>query len=366
MLHRVALLRSRVPIPSFSKTFILPKPLGLQYQTKLLQQQQPLPYNFTLSKQIHHSSSFHQPRKAKSVNGGGARDQFGKYTRLAPISLKLGVTPPDVNSLIPEHIQKPNYALQGEPSEWSGSVPVNGPEAIEACRKAGQLAKKILELGGTLVKPGISTLEIDRILHEAIIANNAYPSPLNYMGFPKSVCTSISNVIAHGIPDNRCLEDGDIINIDITVYLNGYHGDTSATFLVGDVDQAGKDLVERTKESLDAAINICKPGVPLNQIGKTIQRIADRYGYSVSEQFSGHGIGKEFHCLPLIYHHDNDEEGNMEKGMIFTIEPMFCQGTAVGVQWPDRWTVSTADGGRSAQFEHTIVITETGAERLTG
>ncbi|KAG0076070.1 Methionine aminopeptidase 1D, chloroplastic/mitochondrial [Podila epicladia] len=186
------------------------------------------------------------------------------------------------------------------------------------------------------------------------------------MGFPKSVCTSVSNVIAHGIPDSRPLEDGDIINIDITVYLDGYHGDTSATFLVGNVDKAGKELVERTQESLDEAIAICKPGMPLNQIGKTIQKIADRYGYSVSEQFSGHGIGKEFHCLPLIYHHDNDEEGLMEKGMIFTIEPMFCQGTAIGVQWPDKWTVTTADGGRSAQFEHTILITDDGAERLTG
>ncbi|KAF9356900.1 hypothetical protein BGX26_004575 [Mortierella sp. AD094] len=318
--------------------------------------------------QIHLSSSSLLPRKPKNAHGGGIRDRnhFGNYTRLAPTSLRLGVTPPNVDSLIPTHIKRPSYALRGEPSEWSSSIPVNSPEAIEGCRKAGQLAKKILELGGTLVKPGVSTSEIDRILHETIIANNAYPSPLNYMGFPKSVCTSVSNVIAHGIPDNRNLEDGDIINIDITVYLDGYHGDTSATFLVGNVDQPGRELVERTKESLDAAIAVCGPGVPLNKIGKTIQSIADQYGYTVSEQFSGHGIGKEFHCLPLIYHHDNDEEGDMEKGMIFTIEPMFCQGTAVGVQWPDKWTVSTADGGRSAQFEHTILITETGAERLTG
>ncbi|KAF9112766.1 Oxysterol-binding protein- protein 3 [Mortierella sp. AM989] len=306
--------------------------------------------------------------KPKNAHGGGIRDRnhFGNYARLAPASLKLGVTPPDVDSLIPTHISRPSYALRGEPSEWASNIPINSPESIEKCRRAGQLAKKILELGGSLVKQGVNTSEIDRILHEAIIANNAYPSPLNYMGFPKSVCTSVSNVIAHGIPDNRDLEDGDIINIDITVYLDGYHGDTSATFLVGNVDRPGRELVERTRESLDAAIAICGPGVPFNKIGKTIQSIADRHGYSVSEQFSGHGIGKEFHCLPLIYHHDNDEEGDMEKGMIFTIEPMFCQGTAVGVQWPDKWTVSTADGGRSAQFEHTILITENGAERLTG
>ncbi|KAG0040018.1 Methionine aminopeptidase 1D, chloroplastic/mitochondrial [Podila clonocystis] len=308
-----------------------------------------------------------QPRKPRNAHGGAGLDRlhFGQYSRLAPTSLRLGVIPPDVDSLVPPHIRRPSYALRGEPSEWASEIPINTPETIEGCRKAGQLAKKILTLGGTLVKPGVTTTEIDRILHEAIIANNAYPSPLNYMGFPKSVCTSVSNVIAHGIPDGRPLEDGDIINIDITVYLDGYHGDTSATFLVGNVDKAGKELVERTQESLDEAIAICKPGVPLNQIGKTIQKIADRYGYSVSEQFSGHGIGKEFHCLPLIYHHDNDEEGLMEKGMIFTIEPMFCQGTAIGVQWPDKWTVTTADGGRSAQFEHTILITDDGAERLT-
>ncbi|KAI8597193.1 peptidase M24, structural domain-containing protein [Dissophora ornata] len=322
------------------------------------------------TKWIHLSSTSQHPRKPRNANihGGDIRDRnaFGRYTRLSPTSLRLGVIPPDVDSLIPAHIQRPSYAFTGDSSEWASTVPVNGPEVIEGCREAGQLAKKILELGGTLVKPGVSTNEIDQILREAIVANNAYPSPLNYMGFPKSVCTSVSNIIAHGIPDNRCLEDGDIINIDITVFLNGYHGDTSATYIVGNVDQAGRELVERTQESLDAAIAVCGPGVPLNKIGKTIQAIADQYGYTVSEQFSGHGIGKEFHCLPLIYHHDNDEEGNMEKGMIFTIEPMFCQGAAMGVQWPDKWTVATVDGGRSAQFEHTILITKDGAERLTG
>ncbi|KAF9361721.1 Methionine aminopeptidase 1D, chloroplastic/mitochondrial [Mortierella sp. NVP85] len=318
------------------------------------------------SRGIHRSSTAFHPRRPKTTPGFRDRSHFGNYARLAPTSLKLGVDPPDVNSLIPAHIKRPSYALRGEPSEWASGIPINGPEGIEGCRRAGRLAKKILELGGTLVKPGVTTDEIDRVLREAIIANNAYPSPLNYMGFPKSVCTSVSNVIAHGIPDNRRLEDGDIINIDITVYLDGYHGDTSATFLVGNVDQPGRELVERTKEALDAAIAVCGPGVPFNKIGKTIQAIADRFQYTISEQFSGHGIGKEFHCLPLIYHHDNDEEGDMERGMVFTIEPMFCQGTALGMQWPDKWTVATADGGRSAQFEHTILITEDGAERLTG
>ncbi|KAF9980890.1 hypothetical protein BGZ75_007864 [Mortierella antarctica] len=361
MLHHTLLHARTIPVALARTTsaFVI-RPAASQQWQRLQQLQWP-------RQSIHSSGSLQLPRKPRNVHGGGGirdRQYFGNYTRLAPTSLRLGVVPPDVDSLIPSHIQRPSYALRGEPSEWSAGIPVNDSLAIEKCRKAGQLAKKILELGGTLVKPGVNTDEIDRILREAIIANSAYPSPLNYMGFPKSVCTSISNVIAHGIPDNRALEDGDIINIDITVFLDGYHGDTSATFLVGNVDQAGRELVERTKESLDAAIAICGPGVPLNRIGKTIQAIADRYGYSVSEQFSGHGIGKEFHCLPLIYHHDNDEEGVMEKGMIFTIEPMFCQGTAVGVQWPDKWTVTTADGGRSAQFEHTVnltMVTENGA-----
>ncbi|KAF8924667.1 Methionine aminopeptidase 1D, mitochondrial, partial [Dissophora ornata] len=172
------------------------------------------------TKWIHLSSTSQHPRKPRNANihGGDIRDRnaFGRYTRLSPTSLRLGVIPPDVDSLIPAHIQRPSYAFTGDSSEWASTVPVNGPEVIEGCREAGQLAKKILELGGTLVKPGVSTNEIDQILREAIVANNAYPSPLNYMGFPKSVCTSVSNIIAHGIPDNRCLEDGDIINIDIT------------------------------------------------------------------------------------------------------------------------------------------------------
>ncbi|KAF9975267.1 Methionine aminopeptidase 1D, chloroplastic/mitochondrial [Actinomortierella ambigua] len=324
----------------------------------------------TLPLALFHSQSTaasprHRPRFASTLSAK-EDNPFGRFSRVVPTSLKLGVDSPDVDSLVPPHIQRPHYALTGNPSEWAVGIPINTAESIQGCREAGQLAKEILQLGGTLVKPGVSTEEIDRILHEAIIARNAYPSPLNYMGFPKSVCTSVSNVIAHGIPDHRILEDGDIINIDITVYLNGYHGDTSATFLVGNVDRPGRDLVDRTKEALDKAIAICKPGVPFNQIGKTIQGVADKYGYTISQEFSGHGIGKEFHCLPLIFHHDNDEEGEMEAGMIFTIEPMFCQGSAVGVQWPDRWTVSTADGGRSAQWEHTILVTENGAERLTG
>ncbi|CAO3632428.1 unnamed protein product [Cunninghamella echinulata] len=216
-----------------------------------------------------------------------------------------------------------------------------------------------------MCKVGMTTEEIDRVLHEAIISEGAYPSPLNYMGFPKSICTSVNNIIAHGIPNERPLENGDIINIDITVYLNGYHGDTSYTFYVGDVDERGKALVECTKECLDKAINICGPNVPYREIGKTISEYATKFGFSVSDELSGHGIGKEFHCLPLIYHHENDEIGCMAPGTVFTIEPVLCQGASVGLLYPDEWTISTIDGGRSAQFEHMVLVTEDGVEVLT-
>ncbi|KAI9279633.1 peptidase M24, structural domain-containing protein [Sporodiniella umbellata] len=268
---------------------------------------------------------------------------------------------------VPDHIPRPLYAEEGVSSVWEDTIPFNTETDIKHMRNAGRLAKQVLDLGSTFCKPGNTTNAIDKALHEFIIQNNAYPSPLNYSGFPKSVCTSINNVIAHGIPDDRQLQDGDIINVDVTVYLNGYHGDTSATFLVGDnVDEKGKALVQCTKESMDMAIRACGPNVPYKEIGRIISQHADKHGYSVSDELSGHGIGKEFHCHPLIFHHANEEEGVMTPGTIFTIEPMLCQGTASGIMWPDQWTISTIDGGRSAQFEHTILITEDGVEILTG
>ncbi|KAI9321787.1 methionine aminopeptidase, merops subfamily M24 [Dichotomocladium elegans] len=267
---------------------------------------------------------------------------------------------------VPTSIPRPPYAAEGLSSEWESVIPrLTRPDQIQGLREACQLAKQVLFLGGQMCQPGTTTDEIDKVLHEAIVAKGAYPSPLNYMGYPKSVCTSVNNIIAHSIPDNRPLRDGDIINIDVTVYLNGYHGDTSATFLVGNVDQAGQNLVACTKECLDKAIEVCGPGSPLREIGRVISDHAQKHGYSVSEELTGHGIGNEFHCHPLIYHHANDEEGTMEPGMAFTIEPILCQGSAMGIMWPDNWTISTIDGGRSAQFEHTVIITKDGVEVLT-
>ncbi|KAI8641938.1 methionine aminopeptidase, merops subfamily M24 [Parasitella parasitica] len=270
---------------------------------------------------------------------------------------------------IPAHITRPHYALDGSSSKWGPDIPTLTQRDTQGMRKAGKLAKQILDLGETLCQPGTTTKDIDRAIHKAIIAKGAYPSPLNYMGFPKSVCTSVNNIIAHGIPDDRPLQEGDIINVDVTVYIDEYHGDTSATFLVGKVDEKGKALVECTRETLYKAISICGPGVPYKEIGRVICEIAMKNGFSVSDELSGHGIGKEFHSLPLIYHHckyiTNDEEGLMEPGTAFTIEPILCQGSATGVMWPDEWTISTVDGGRSAQFEHTLIINENGVEILT-
>jgi methionyl aminopeptidase len=185
------------------------------------------------------------------------------------------------------------------------------------------------------------------------------------MGFPKSICTSVNNVLVHGIPDQRQLQEGDIVNVDVTVYHSGFHGDCSATFLVGSVDEEGKRLVEVTKEALQRAIDVCGPGVPFNMIGKTISILARKEGYTVSKAYCGHGIGRRFHELPLVYHHYNDDPGTMEAGMTFTIEPLLCQGKEGERKWNDGWTVTSKDGGRSAQFEHTVVITEDGARVMT-
>ncbi|CAO3630483.1 unnamed protein product [Cunninghamella blakesleeana] len=318
----------------------------------------------TLSSFIHTTTKQSLPRKNIN-NTQQPSNKWGRFQRIVPTSL----VPVNVRDLprrpVPTHIPLPFYAQEGLSSNWAPHIPKNTEEDIQHLRKVGQLAKKILLKGGNMCKAGTTTEEIDRVLHEAIISEGAYPSPLNYMGFPKSICTSVNNIIAHGIPNERPLENGDIINIDVTVYLNGYHGDTSYTFYVGQVDDQGKALVECTKECLEKAIQICGPHVPYKEIGRVISEHASKFGYSISDELSGHGIGKEFHCLPLIYHHVNDEIGSMTPGTVFTIEPILCQGSSIGLMYPDEWTISTVDGGRSAQFEHTVLVTDDGVEILT-
>lgn len=212
----------------------------------------------------------------------------------------------------------------------------------------------------------MTTDEIDKIVYEEAIKNNSYPSPLRYDGFPKSVCTSVNNIACHGIPDDRKLEDGDIINVDVTVYLNKYHGDTSKTFLIGNVDERGKYLVHHNEQALMKAIGACKPWEPFNIIGEVIGKYAKEVDLRVVPAFIGHGIGSYFHGPPEIYHFENDcDFGVMKPGMTFTIEPIFSLGTEELELWEDGWTTTTLDGSRTSQFEHTILITDNGCEILT-
>lgn len=217
-----------------------------------------------------------------------------------------------------------------------------------------------------MIQIGMTTDEIDEFVYHESIKNNAYPSPLRYSGFPKSVCTSVNNIACHGIPDDRKLQNGDIINIDVTVYLNKFHGDTSRTFLIGDVDERGKYLVYHNEIALMKAIEACKPGQPFNVIGATISKYAQEVDLRVVPAFIGHGIGQFFHGPPEVLHYENDEDfGLMSPGMTFTIEPILSLGTHELELWPDGWTTTTLDGSRTSQFEHTILITENGSEILT-
>ncbi|CBN77263.1 methionine aminopeptidase [Ectocarpus siliculosus] len=272
---------------------------------------------------------------------------------------------------VPPEIGRPDYAVDGIPKGKSPMLPwiveVKNEADIAAMRAAGKVAREVLDLAGQAVKVGATTDEIDRVCHEAAVERGAYPSPLNYQGFPKSCCTSINEIICHGIPDSTVLEDGMIVNVDVTVFYKGYHGDCSEMFLVGEVDQAGKDLVKDTYDIWQQAIAYCKPGRHYKGIGGVIENLCTAKGYTTVPNFCGHGIGKLFHTNPNILHYKNNESnGIMKEGHTFTIEPMICEGTAKSVMWPDKWTAATADGRRTAQFEHTFLMTADGAVPLTG
>ena len=266
---------------------------------------------------------------------------------------------------VPPHIPRPEYVDKPAPSPFTGSE-VKDAETIERMRVAGRLAAQALQLVGKHVEPGITTDELDRIGHEFLCDNDAYPSTLGYRGYPKSLCTSVNEVICHGIPDSRVLEDGDIVNVDITAFIGGVHGDTNATFLAGEVDEESKLLVERTEEALRRAINAVRPGRKINVIGRVIESYAKRFGYGVVRDFTGHGIGTAFHSGLIVPHYDEAYYDTViETGMTFTIEPMLCLGTYEWDMWEDNWTVVTKDKRPSAQFEHTLLVTESGAEVLT-
>ncbi|KAL7516596.1 hypothetical protein ACHAWX_001596 [Stephanocyclus meneghinianus] len=275
---------------------------------------------------------------------------------------------------VPDTILQPDYANDGipkaKPPLFPWIIEQKTKEEIEKMRAAGRLARKVLDLAGREVQEGVTTDEIDRIVHEATIANNAYPSPLNYHNFPKSCCTSINEVICHGIPDTRPLQRGDIVNLDITVYLDGYHGDCSEMFVVGGesaADDATKKLLQTTYDCWIKAMNFVRPGKDYKEIGAIIEDHVTSRGFTTVKSFCGHGIGSVFHTNPNILHYRNNEPaGKMAPGHTFTIEPMICEGDASYVMWPDDWTATTLDGKRSAQFEHTLLITEDGVEALTG
>ncbi|MDH3009684.1 MULTISPECIES: type I methionyl aminopeptidase [Gordonia] len=266
---------------------------------------------------------------------------------------------------VPDFIERPEYVWK--PTVNEGHEPwVQTPETIEKMRLAGKIAANALAEAGKAVAPGVTTDELDRIAHEYMVDHGAYPSTLGYKDFPKSCCTSLNEVICHGIPDSTVIADGDIVNIDVTAYIDGVHGDTNATFLAGDVEQEVVDLVERTRTATERAIKAVKPGRELNVVGRVIEAYANRFGYSVVRDFTGHGIGETFHNGLVVLHYDEPNVDTvLEPGMVFTIEPMINLGGLAWEMWDDGWTVVTADRKWTAQFEHTLVVTEDGAEILT-
>lgn len=267
---------------------------------------------------------------------------------------------------VPAVIPRPEYVGRMDPNEGNGSN-IYTPEEIEVVREAGRIAARALELAGAAAQPGVTTDELDRLAHEYMCDHGAYPSCLDYRGFRKSICTSLNEVICHGIPDSTVLEDGDIVNLDVTAYKNGMHGDTNATFLVGDVDEESRLLVERTREATNRAIKAVRPGREINVIGRVIEKYAKRFNYGVVRDFTGHGVGREFHSGLIIPHYDAAPSYNTEMtpGMIFTIEPMLTLGSIAWDQWEDDWTITTSDKRRTAQFEHTMAVTEDGVDVLT-
>ena len=265
---------------------------------------------------------------------------------------------------VPAHIPRPEYVGKREPTRSSRTVQT--ADVIDRMRRAGRLAAQAVVLAGENCKPGVTTDEIDAVVHEFLCDHGAYPSTLGYKGFPKSCCTSLNEVICHGIPDSTVLEDGDIINVDVTAFVDGVHGDTNQTFPVGEISEEARLLIDRTREAALRALKAVAPGRPLNVIGRVIEAYAKRFGYGVVRDFGGHGIGESFHSGLFVPHYDNPRlETLMEPGMTFTIEPMITLGTYQHDMWDDGWTVLTKDRRWTAQFEHMVAVTDTGYELLT-
>ncbi|EIM88629.1 methionine aminopeptidase [Stereum hirsutum FP-91666 SS1] len=376
-------LSRRCPV-AFRSKFNLTRPSGRltckASHTSLLSSYQPFPR--LAHPRLHSSLSINEETLDSIHESEEEGYDFGSYSViLPPEPFVFGVGHIRARS-VPSHISLPPYVaslplpqrragvderpFDGDPYTGDGRIEL-GSEAESRLRTAAKLAKKTLEFAGSLVNVGVTTEAIDNSVHDFIVSNGAYPSPLLYSGFPKACCTSVNNVIVHGIPDDRPLEDGDIVNIDITVYLNGYHGDTSRTFTVGEVDEQGRSLIRATEDALSAGISACGPGRPFKAIGSAIHSVVAEKPYSISLEWTGHGIGSVFHRPPWVLHHRNDEPGIMQPGHCFTIEPCLIQGSNPrGWIFPDGWTASTENCARSAQMEHMVLITEDGADVLTG
>ncbi|WP_095066772.1 type I methionyl aminopeptidase [Corynebacterium imitans] len=267
---------------------------------------------------------------------------------------------------VPASIERPEYAWKDDVQENVGEPLIQTAENIERMREASKIAANALAVAGAAVKPGVTTDEIDRVAHEFMCDHGAYPSTLGYRGFEKSCCVSLNEIVCHGIPDTTVIQEGDIVNIDVTAYKNGVHGDTNATFLAGEVTQEHRDLVERTYKATMRGIKAAKPGREINVIGRVIESYAKRFGYNVVTDFTGHGVGTTFHNGLVVLHYDSDAYRDvLEPGMTLTVEPMINLGGLEYDIWDDGWTVQNRDGEYTAQFEHTIVITDDGNEILT-
>jgi len=268
--------------------------------------------------------------------------------------------------VVPAHIKCPDYAETGGGEQESSVQTRLSDPKIEQMRYTCRVARQVLDKAIKAVRPGVTTDYLDAIVHEACIAEGGYPSPLNYRGFPKSVCTSVNEVICHGIPDDRPLQNGDIVNIDVTIFLNGLHGDCSETVPVGNIDQASRNLLTVTHESMMRGIAAIRRDGWIRDIGCTIEKYVKEYSYSVVRSYCGHGIGKLFHSSPTVPHYcDPREHTKIKPGMIFTVEPMINMGTCKSKIWEDGWTAVTFDMKRSAQFEHTVLVTQDGVDILT-
>ncbi|GFG38523.1 hypothetical protein Cfor_01193 [Coptotermes formosanus] len=310
--------------------------------------------------------------EGEGVDGKDEKEDYDPWPHYR-FTGKLRPFPQGCRRTVPPHILRPDYAdhpegvpVSEQAVRGSAQIKCLAEDEEEGMRVACKLGREVLDEAALVMEVGVTTDEIDRIVHEACVDRECYPSPLNYYEFPRSCCTSVNEVICHGIPDLRPLSDGDICNVDVTVYHRGFHGDLNETFLIGNVSPEGKKLVQVTSECLLKAINIVRPGEKYREIGNVIQKHAQSHGFSVVRSYCGHGIHHLFHTAPSIPHYaKNKAVGVMKPGHCFTIEPMISQGSWRDEMWPDKWTAVTVDGLLSAQFEHTLLVTENGCDILT-